>query len=92
MYKCLCCGLETLPAEPENAVAFICPVCWWENDVFIRTDDDPSDENRGMSLNQARENYKKYGIATYLTRVKPNSTPIGSVTLYKCNKLLPISA
>lgn len=63
MYKCLCCGLETLPTEPENAVAFICPVCWWENDVFTKSDDEPSDENRGMSLNQARENYKKCGIA-----------------------------
>ena len=63
MYKCLCCGLETLPTEPENAVAFICPVCWWENDVFTKSDDEPSDENIGMSLNQARENYKKCGIA-----------------------------
>jgi hypothetical protein len=34
-YKCLCCGNYTLPVEPEAAVAFICPVCYWENDVFI---------------------------------------------------------
>ena len=25
----------TLPVPPEEAVAYICPVCWWENDVFI---------------------------------------------------------
>ena len=35
MYECLCCGLKTLPTKAENAIAFICPVCWWENDVFI---------------------------------------------------------
>jgi len=63
MYKCLCCGLKTLPAKAENAIAFICPVCWWENDVFIKSDNEPSDENRGMTLNQARANYKKCGIA-----------------------------
>ena len=63
MYECLCCGLKTLPTEAENAIAYICPVCWWENDVFIKSDDEPSDENRGITLNQARANYKKCGIA-----------------------------
>jgi len=63
MYECLCCGLKTLPTEAENAIAFIWPVCWWENDVFIKSDNEPSDENRGMTLNQARANYKRCGIA-----------------------------
>ena len=63
MYKCLCCGLETLPVPPEEAIAFICPVCWWENDVFIKSDDEPSDENKGITLNEARANYKKCSIA-----------------------------
>lgn len=62
MYKCKCCGHETLPVPPEEAVAYICPICWWENDVFTADDDEPSDENHGLSLNQGRENYKKYGI------------------------------
>ena len=44
------------------AVACICPVCWWENDVFIHSENEPSDENRGLTLSQARENYKKFGI------------------------------
>ena len=60
MYQCLCCGCYTLPVPPEDAIAYICPVCFWENDVFIKSDDEPSDENRGMTLNQART---KYGIS-----------------------------
>ena len=31
MYKCKCCGHETLPDPPEDAVAYICPICRWEN-------------------------------------------------------------
>ena len=45
MYKCLCCGNETLPVSAEDAIAHICPVCWWENDVFLKSPDEPSDEN-----------------------------------------------
>ena len=62
MYKCKCCGHETLPVPPEDAAAFICPICWWENDVFTADDDEPSDENHGISLNRARENYIAHGI------------------------------
>lgn len=62
MYKCLCCGNETLPVPAEKAIAYICPVCWWENDVFLKSPCEHSDENHGMTLMKARENYKKYGI------------------------------
>ena len=62
MYKCKCCGHETLPVPPEDAVGFICPICWWENDVFTTDDDEPSDENHGISLNRAHENYLAHGI------------------------------
>ena len=62
MYKCLCCGNDTLPVPPEEAIAYICPVCWWENDVFTQSDDEPSDENRGVTLNQARKNVIEFGI------------------------------
>jgi len=61
-YPCPCCGYKTLPVPKEDAIAYICPVCYWENDVFIKSDDEPSDENGGMTLNQARENYKKFGV------------------------------
>jgi len=56
MYKCKCCGHETLPVPPEDAVAYICPICRWENDVFTADDDEPSDENHGLTLNEGREN------------------------------------
>lgn len=62
MYKCKCCGKETLPVPPTDAIAFICPICWWENDVFTADENEPSDENHGLSLNQGRQNYKQYGI------------------------------
>ena len=62
MYKCKCCGHETLPVPPEDAVAYICPICWWENDVFAADDDEPSDENHGLSLNEGRKNYREHGI------------------------------
>jgi len=60
-YPCPCCGKLTFPVPKEEALAYICPICWWENDVFDPGEDDPSDENRGMTLRQGRENYEKYG-------------------------------
>ena len=49
-YPCPCCGNITLPVPQEDAIAFICPICLWENDVFITSDEEPSDENHGMTL------------------------------------------
>ena len=60
-YPCPCCGYLTFPVPKEEAIAFICPVCFWENDVFDPGEDDPSDENHGMTLRQGRENYRKWG-------------------------------
>ena len=59
-YPCPCCGYATLPVPAADAVAYICPVCYWENDVFISRDDEPSDENYGMTLTEARANFKTY--------------------------------
>ncbi len=61
-HPCPCCGEITYPVPPEDAIAYICPVCFWENDVFTKSDDEPSDENGGMSLNEARIGYIKHGI------------------------------
>ena len=60
-YPCPCCGCLTFPVPKEEAIAYICPVCFWENDVFDPDEDAPSDENRGMTLRQGRENYRKWG-------------------------------
>lgn len=51
-YPCPCCGCLTFPVPKEEAIAYICPVCFWENDVFDPDEDAPSDENRGMTLRQ----------------------------------------
>jgi len=68
-YPCPCCGYITLPAPQEEAIAYICPVCFWENDVFVKSDDEPSDENHGMTLNEARENYRIIGACTEKMRI-----------------------
>lgn len=60
-HKCPCCGYYTLPVSHKDALAFICPVCFWEIDTFIQSDDEPSDSNHSMTLNQARLNFLRLG-------------------------------
>lgn len=76
-YNCLCCGYKTIE---ERAEFEICPVCFWEDDVYIDFSTDPissayydgvpevetlldtqSGANHGLTLRQARENYKRFG-------------------------------
>ena len=59
---CPCCGYVTIP-EGGQFTAHICPVCFWEMDCFIQSDDEPSYQNHGLTLNQCRENYRRYGAA-----------------------------
>lgn len=61
-YPCPCCGFKSFPVPAADALAYICPVCFWENDVFTTSDDEPSDENCGMTLNQGRAAYRKLGV------------------------------
>ena len=61
-YPCPCCGCRTFPVPAADALAYICPVCMWENDLFIASDDEPSDENHGLTLIQGRENFKMLGV------------------------------
>ena len=63
IYPCPCCGYLTFPVPREEALAYICPVCFWENDVLDPGEDDHSDENHGMTLRQGRENYQRWGAA-----------------------------
>lgn len=58
---CPCCGFITIPNKGD-ALAYICPVCFWEIDLFINSDDEPSDQNHGLTLNEARKNYEKHGV------------------------------
>lgn len=57
---CPCCGYITIPNKGD-ALAYICPVCMWEIDLFIHTEDELSDLNHGLSLKEAKENYRQYG-------------------------------
>lgn len=57
-YKCPCCGYYTLK---ELGVYDICPVCYWEDDPFQIEDPDLEEQANTVSLNQAKENYKKFG-------------------------------
>ena len=60
-YPCPCCGYLTARYPRRNAVGDICPVCFWENDVFSPGEDEPSDENHGMTLRQGRAAYREIG-------------------------------
>lgn len=76
LFPCLCCGCRTLPVSKEDAVAYICPVCMWENDVFTASDDEPSDENHGLTLVRGRANYRLLGVcdprlAPYARKPRP---------------------
>ena len=80
IYPCPCCGYLTFPAPKEEAIACICPVCFWENDVFDPGEDDPSDENRGLTLRQGRENYRRWGavrpdLVVHARQPRPEERP-----------------
>lgn len=64
---CPCCENITIPSNGD-ALAYICPVCMWEIDLFIKSENEPSNQNHGLTLVEARNNYKKYGAV--LERVK----------------------
>lgn len=59
-YKCPCCGCYTFLEEPRGNYD-ICPVCYWEDDPIQAEDPDYEGGANTVSLNKARENYKKFG-------------------------------
>lgn len=70
-YACPCCGFFTLPARGQYE---LCPVCFWEDDG---QDDHDADEvrggpNGGLSLTEARSNYRSFGASSsaYHDRVR----------------------
>lgn len=70
-YKCVCCGYYTMESEPPGTFE-ICPVCFWEDDGVQYEDPDYEGGANGISLNIARENYKKIGAISekYLENVR----------------------
>ncbi|WP_418222761.1 CPCC family cysteine-rich protein [Clostridium isatidis] len=61
---CPCCGFITIPNNGD-ALSYVCPVCLWEIDLFLKSDNEASDLNHGLTLIEARKNYKDYGAVLY---------------------------
>jgi hypothetical protein len=59
-YQCPCCGYYTLESKTHNYE--ICPVCYWEDDPHQYKDPEFHGGANHMSLNDARENYKKLEV------------------------------
>ncbi|WP_297638718.1 CPCC family cysteine-rich protein [uncultured Clostridium sp.] len=60
--QCPCCGYMTIPNKGD-ALAYVCPVCYWEIDLFINGDNEISDLNYGITLMEARYNYEVFGAS-----------------------------
>jgi hypothetical protein len=56
--ECLCCGKKTLTKRGFHE---ICRVCMWEDDPSQAEAPDLEGGANGVSLNQARANYRKFG-------------------------------
>ena len=71
-YQCPCCGFYTLQEKANNTFQ-LCLVCYWEDDGVQFHDPDYDGGANEMSLNQARENFKKYGAVDqrFKTLVRP---------------------
>lgn len=61
-YKCVCCGNYTM--DHSDPIYYdICRVCFWENDPIQNENKDRKGGANKVSLDEARENYAKFGIS-----------------------------
>lgn len=60
--KCPCCGNYTHYAEDYLHLFQYCDVCFWQYDKTAHYKPDKISGANKISLNEARDNYKKYGI------------------------------
>jgi hypothetical protein len=69
-YPCPCCGYLTL--TDKLGTFGICPVCYWEDDNLQYDNPDYDGGANGISLNEARKNYKNIGAISgeYLELVR----------------------
>ena len=61
-YACPCCSYYTFEKRPSGTY-YICPVCYWEDDIVQLEDPDFSGGANEVSLNKAKENFKKFGAS-----------------------------
>jgi len=59
-YPCPCCSYLTFD-EDLCGTFEICPVCYWEDDNVQNDDPNYKGGANGVSLNEAKENFAKYG-------------------------------
>jgi len=77
---CEVCGYLTMDAH-KRGVGGICPVCFWEDDELHKNPDEPCDgANGGLSINQAKANYRKYDavekrLVKHVRRPYPEEMP-----------------
>lgn len=71
-YQCPCCGYYTLKDKPDNTFQ-ICPVCFWEDDGVQLNDPDYEGGANDMSLNEARRNFKEFGVIDLEFKVQDRS-------------------
>lgn len=64
-YQCPCCEFYTYPIPPKDDVGYICPICFWENDAFLNSDTEPSKCNHGITLQDAKTNFKKFNACEF---------------------------
>ena len=71
-HPCKCCGYYTFVGTQEDIAWDICPVCFWENDVF-GTDIHTYSGANHMTLAQGQENYRQCGACDpkMLSHVRP---------------------
>lgn len=59
LVQCDCCDYFTIPEGHDYE---ICPVCFWEQDVFgVSEPDASSGANHGLSLHEGRDNFLALG-------------------------------
>lgn len=58
--KCPCCKNYTIESDDEVIVE-ICEVCFWQYDLAAHKQPDLNIGSNGITLNEARGNYKQYG-------------------------------
>lgn len=61
-YACPCCSYYTFEKKTSGTY-YICPVCYWEDDIVQLEDPDFSGGANEVSLNKAKENFKKFGAS-----------------------------
>jgi hypothetical protein len=71
-YPCPCCGYLTLP-EPPTGTFELCQVCFWEDDNIQFDDPDYEGGANKVSLRQARENFREFGVSElqFKSNVRP---------------------